>query len=96
MKVSAASELIASYNPYYAANCLKYHQQLAELRQSTNLSDDLGVAIVQLGKIRQWTSHPRGDMNMILRYQAKYNKSPKECIDNLLGQKAGFTKPRLE
>ena len=68
--------------------CLEYFQNFYQLKDAENLSNDLAKAILELGKIRGYRSHPRGDMGIIQRYMDKTGCKPNDAIDKLKSKKA--------
>ncbi|OKH14841.1 hypothetical protein NIES592_08160 [Fischerella major NIES-592] len=52
-----------------ASFCLEYFQNFYQLKKTQTLSDDLAASILELGKMRGYRSHPRGDMGIIQRYR---------------------------
>ncbi len=93
--MSAASELVQEFDPNFADNSLRYFELFAVLNESDKLSQELGTAILQLGKIRKYRSHPKGDMNILLRYQQKTKKSFETCINDLNANKSKLSTPTL-
>lgn len=78
----------------YIDFCLKYFENFAKLKTQVNISDELGTSILQLGKMREYQSHPKGDMNIILRYCSRTESTPSQAIEVLINKKCdlSFTK----
>lgn len=70
--------------------CLEYFQNFYQLRDAQNLSDDLAKAILALGKMRSYRSHPKGDMGIIQRYMDKTGCKSNDVIDKLRSRKAAL------
>jgi hypothetical protein len=75
----------------YGTLSLDYFEAFYKLQESDRLDDNLAKAILELGKMRGYRSHPRGDMGIIERFIEKTGCSPSDAIDKLRSKKAVLT-----
>lgn len=75
----------------YIDFCLKYFENFAKLKTEIDIYDELAIAILRLGKIREYQSHPRGDMGIILRFCSRTESTPTQAIEALIDKKCDLS-----